>query len=389
MLNYPQTKNIKHDKFLENLVQTSLFALENMYIPEKKEFAQKIRLSDNNTYLMGKTSIRYTLINLIWLSKAKNYNLQFKFGLKDILLNQLNKADKYSGVGDLGLLLWAASLLAPEDITKLLTKVNFNKILDSYNDAKIELTMELSWLLTGLLMASTFNDKFKSSIGNLPEKVYNIIRSNYNGNGLFSHSGNKTLKGKIRGEIASFADQIYTIYAFSLFSRQIHNEEALLVAQECAEKICELQGDNGEWIWHYNSKNSKVVNRFPTFSVNQIALAPIALSSIQKASGKSFNSSIDKGINWFLNNSNNYNLINTDKNIIWDAVSPKVSRRKLDLTINLLGINSSTASEKIEVIKESSSYNYGWMLHAFSGKTSSKTKTNPENENQSNLFILK
>ncbi len=114
---------------------------------------------------------RYTLINLLGLNKAQNHNIDISMNLNKILLNQIRNSDKFNGIGEVGLLLWATALISPEHITKILTKINFDEILSTAKDSKSGYTMELSWFLTGILFASTFNNKFKRILQKFTHKT--------------------------------------------------------------------------------------------------------------------------------------------------------------------------------------------------------------------------
>jgi hypothetical protein len=386
--NYQLAENLKNKEIITNLIQISLDGLHEMYLPDQFKFALKKKVL-YNTFQLEDSSIRYTLINLIGLHKAESHNIPINIDINKILLHQINNAEKYNGVGEIGLLLWSAALISPENIPNILTRVNFKTILMSFKDAKSKLTTELSWLLTGLLMASTFCEEFKSSIGNLTEKVYSEIRNNYGGTGIFKHQTNNTIVGKFRAHIATFADQIYTIYAFSLYSQQTNNKEALLIARECALKLCELQGNDGEWMWHYNSKTGNIVNSYPIYSVNQLALAPIALSAIQKASGIDFSIYINKGLEFILKNNSN-EIIDMKRNIILDGISSNTMQRKFNSTFNFVRKVQKSKDGKIKSMQECSSYNYGWILHALSGKLNQHREKPVNNRNNFNqkLFFL-
>ncbi len=86
---------------------------------------QKGNLTDSILSVEGKNT-RYTLINLIGLYKAEknDYNIssKTKIDLKLILSNQINKLSKYESAGDIGLLLWATSLISPEEIHTIFPK---------------------------------------------------------------------------------------------------------------------------------------------------------------------------------------------------------------------------------------------------------------------------
>ncbi len=361
----------EYKSFINELVEISIHGLNDMYIEDNLEFAEKKILNENILSVEG-TNIRYTLINLIGLHKAENndFNISLKseIDLKSILRNQTNNLTKYESAGDIGLLLWATSLISPEEIHTILPKINFGNIFNMYKDVRIKMTMELSWLLIGILMASTFNETFKTSIGNLPGKLYKLIRNNYGGNGIFKHSSDDSFNGKLRSAIGNFADQVYPIYAFVLFSKLMKNEEALLIAEETAQKICELQGDDGEWMWHYSVKTGDVLSKYPIYSIHQSALAPIALYSIQMATGKNYEKYIFKGLDWLTKNSLNTDMVCKDHNSIWNSIGPYKTYRKVKSTLSHLGFNSNYEYKNLKVLRECWSYQFGWILYAFAGR---------------------
>jgi hypothetical protein len=359
-----QRSSKKQIMFIDSILKLAVNGLNDMFIEAELEFAAKKKLVDDEIILDGRNT-RYTLINLIGLYKAQCNGYNIKIDLKKVLASQVKKADKFDGIGEIGLLLWATALISPEKLLKILTKINFQNILNTYKDAKNKLTMEHSWLLIGVLVASTFNETFKNSIGTLPEKLFKIIRKNYGGSGIFKHQDDNKILGKFRGNIGSFADQVYPIYAFSLFSKLRNNEEALLIANECANTLCNNQGENGEWLWHYDSRDGNVISKYPVYSVHQDAMAPMALFAVQKASGIYYQDYILKGLDWLVENAE---MIDTKNNIIWRSINPPEAHRKFKSTLAHFGISTDEEYNNLEVTKECWSYHLGWLLHAFAGR---------------------
>lgn len=380
---YHFPKNTKYNNLLSELVQISIEGLEQMFIPDQNEFAMmKVKIG-NNIKLEGK-NVRYTLINLIGLQKAQNFNRQFSYNAKNILNNQIQRIEEYNGIGELGLLLWATALISPENTLHLLTKINLNEALNNFKDSKSGYTMELSWFLTGLLFASSFNDKFKNSIDNLPNKVYKKIRKNYGGKGIFQHEDTNNLEGKLRANIGTFADQVYPIYALSLYSKHYQNEEALLIAEQCADKICSHQNKNGEWKWQYDSETGNVISQYPIHSIHQFALAPMALFAIQMATYKDYTKYIFKSLDWAANNNYLYKKIVDKRNrAIWNKITPSTNSKVFTL-LNFLKINSFYKSKKLRIQFESSSYEFGWILYTFVGRISNNFKSNIEIDKEEN-----
>jgi hypothetical protein len=360
--------NLKYKPLINNLINIAVNGLHEMYMPGQLEFALKKKLIDKDIVLEDR-STRYTLINLLGLHKVEKYNIPIQINLNNVLAKQISNADKYNSIGDLGLLLWATAVISPESISDILTNINFNNILEKYKDAKSKQTMELSWLLTGLLLASTNSEKFKNSIEDLAQKVFLEIRNNYGGVGIFKHQGNNTIVGKFRDNVASFADQVYPIYAFALYSKYFKSEDALVISKECALKICEHQGQRGEWMWHYNSNTGKVISKYPVYSVHQDAMAPMALFAIQDVSNLNFEKYIFKGLDWLVQgNSLSTNMIDGDLNTIWRAISPGKIPRKVKSILSVLGFKTNEVYNNLEIVKECWSYHLGWILYTFSGR---------------------
>jgi hypothetical protein len=366
-----QIENPNYIQYIDELVRISIRGLNDLFIQEKEEFAEK-KILQNNALIYEGTNTRYTLICLIGLHKAVNHDIEIsitkKIDLNTILNKQIEKLHHYVSVGDIGLLIWATALISPEEIASLIPKINFNNILTSYSDAKLKTTMELSWLLTGILIASAFNEAFNKSVGSLPLELFKIIRNNYGGKGIFKHQSNESFIGKLRGNISTFADQVYPIYAFVLFSHKFENEEALLIAEQTALKLCELQGKNGEWMWHYNSDNGKVLSDYPVYSVHQDAMAPIALYAIQKATNKSYEKYIFKGLDWLSENILNFDMVSKEHNTIWRGIIPDNNYRKIRTFFSIRGFSTNNEFKNLKIWKECWSYHLGWLLYAYAGR---------------------
>ena len=381
----------EYNSYINELVQLSIHGLNDFYNENYLEFSER-KILNNKTATFEGVNTRYTLINLIGLHKAESNNfkisLKTKIDLKTILRNQITNLTYYKSAGDIGLLLWATSLISPDEIHTILPKINFNNILNIYKDARTKTTMELSWLLIGILMASTFSQTFKISICNLPSKLYKLIRNNYGGNGIFGHVSNESLSGKLRSSAGNFADQVYPIYAFVLFSKLMKHEEALLIAEQTAQKICKLQGDRGEWMCHYNVKNGDVISKYPIYSIQQDALAPIALYSIQTATGKNYEKYIFKGFDWLTENSLNTDMVSNEHNVIWDGIGPDKTYRKVKSTLSNLGIIKIIEYKKLKVFKECSSFHLGWLLYAFAGRVNHANNIQENKEDKLRILNL-
>ncbi len=126
---------------IKDLVQLAIHGLNDFYNETNLQFAERKILNGNNITIKG-MNVRYTLINLIGLHKAIsndfNISLKSRIDLKSILRNQITNLSFYESVGDIGLLLWATSLISPDDLNIIIPKINFSNILNMFNDARSE-----------------------------------------------------------------------------------------------------------------------------------------------------------------------------------------------------------------------------------------------------------
>ena len=144
------------------------------------------------------------------------------------------------------------------------------------------------------------------------------ILGNYGGKGIFGHLRKSPARGWFRGRIGSFADQVYPIYALTLYHKVFGSGQALDVAIKCADTICQHQGVLGQWWWHYNSATGQVVGTYPVYSVHQEGMAPMALYLVGETAGKDYSAPIIKGLEWIRGkNELGVNMIDRERNVIW------------------------------------------------------------------------
>jgi hypothetical protein len=167
--------------------------------------------------------------------------------------------------------------------------------------------------------------------------------------------------------LGSFADQVYPIYALARFAQAYRSPEALETARECAQTICRLQGPLGQWWWHYDSANGRVVGRYPVYSVHQDGMAPMALFALGENLGTDYSPWILRGLNWISGeNEVKQNLRETSAGVIWRSVFRKPSERYWEEAIGLLGFGGNDKPPSDLAIRfECRPYHLGWLLYAF------------------------
>ncbi len=270
-------------------------------------------------------------------------------------------------IGDLGLLLWLCALMTPERYEEVYRSFNVANALGHYRDGPGGPTMELAWFISGLAHGAMAGQRNIPGLTDLAHTCFELIKKNQGRNGVFGHlASRKGIAGALRGRLGSFADQVYPIYALSKFGRAFGNDEALQSAQQCAQTICEFQGQLGQWWWHYDSQTGRVVGRYPVYSVHQDAMAPMALLALGESTEQDYTSYIFKGLAWIYGgNELNRNLCETSTNIVWRSIYLPKPRSYIMKAGSLLGFGPGTAAPAgLRVDFEDRPYHFGWVLYA-------------------------
>jgi hypothetical protein len=131
-----------------------------------------------------------------------------------------------------------------------------------------------------------------------------------------------------RTHVGSFADQVYPLQALARLHASSDDPDALAVAEIVADKICAVQGEAGQWWWHYDSRNGNVIEGYPVYSVHQHAMAPMALLDLADAGGTCHLHAITRGLQWLGSPpETDEELIASGSPITWRKVARKDPRK--------------------------------------------------------------
>ena len=112
--------------------------------------------------------------------------------------------------------------------------------------------------------------------------------------------------------------------------RSTATAKALQAADACAAMICDLQGPAGQWWWHYDSRNDRVLEGYPVYSVHQHAMAPMALHDLAAAGGADHGASIELGLSWLESPPElAVQLIDDEQGVVWRKVARREFPRKV------------------------------------------------------------
>jgi len=288
----------------------------------------------------------------------------------DGLLNDLSWIDN---LGDIGVLLWTCATIAPDRLADLARRLDVVNALDRYTDGRQRRTMEMAWLLIGLSSWALVDPQGAAAVETSTFNVYDLLLKNRGKGGYFGHlSRRASAAGMARGWIGSFADQVYPIYGFTRFWQAFQKEEAGQIALDVADALCQAQGPQGQWWWHYDSSTGCVVDGYPVFSVHQHAMGPMTLFAVGDAFHQDFRPWIYKGVQW-INGDNELgvDMENSYANLIWRCQQRADSRPKhyLEAALNLNHSHDGFHPDRnLEVLYECRPYELGWLLYAFAGR---------------------
>jgi hypothetical protein len=352
----------------QQLVSLALKGLPQMFCPKQRLFCHSCTRSAAGLVRQG-LSRTNTLITLIGLRKAEIAGLKSDIDTAKAFESLSTDMTNTSIAGDFGLYLWLCALTSDDSLWSLHRRGNLGSKLLGFRDARQCRTMELAWFLSGLSHAFIAVPGL-GSVKDLAISAYRLLKENRGNHGLFLHaSPTKSVSGRIRARIGTFADQIYPIYALAKFTEAFGIADGAKDAIACAEAVCRLQGPLGQWWWHYDSVNGRLVGRYPVYSVHQDGMAPMALFALSRLSGIDFQQWITRGLEWIGGrNELGFDLRDHSNSVIWRNIRQDLCNRYFQEALQQLRPREKQPPPgDLTVLFECRPYHLGWLLYAFAG----------------------
>ena len=343
-------------------------ALARMYRPTERLYAHHLRREGDSDVLEG-VSPRYTATALIGLAgEADDYVAAALAGQDpmDVCGALIDRVGQFADLGEVALTLWAGRSLRHPDVPKALARL---REMDPAEGPWP--TVEVAWTLTALVVESD-----SATDAALAEAVAERLIASFDPrSALFGHRPEGAGGSGLRSHVTCFADFVYPVQALSHWHiAGGGNGRALEVAARCADRMCGLQGPQGQWWWHFDVRTGRVVERFPVYSVHQDSMAPMALHALKQAGGPDHTQSIERGLDWLARPAErDESLIDTAAGIIWR----KIARREPGKLVRGLQAAASRIHPALRlpaadllfppgrVDYESRPYHMGWILHAW------------------------
>ncbi|MGW7436393.1 hypothetical protein [Streptomyces sp. NPDC054849] len=365
----------------ERLLALAEAGLPEMYLPEAETFvftrAGSISPDGTRRVEQRGTSTRYAAITALGARFLPGDRQRALFGGRSAEEFAGLLVERLPGVvnlGDAALVAWAAAETGHPKLSDALDRV---AALDA--PGRPRYTVEAAWVLSALVAARAVVD-----VEDRLAAARNRLLAARIGDGpLFPHATGPGLVPGYRSHVACFADQTYPLQALARLHASGGDPQALEAADACAARICDLQGDGGQWWWHYDARSGGVVEGYPVYSVHQHAMAPTALFDLAEAGGTDFGPAIRRGLRWMTevpelagpDGTPREPMIREDFGVTWRKVHrgdpKKAVRAARGLTTRVAPGARLAPLDRIfrpvAVDRECRPYEFGWLLFAWLG----------------------
>jgi hypothetical protein len=357
---------------VRRLVELACAGLPAMFRADRRVFAfTRKRGADGHLALAGE-SVRYGAIVLLGAQQLAPEAQRAIFAGESALefcTRLLGGVEGMGNAADLALIAWAAAEAGHPAARTAFERLRRLGAFDRDGE-----TVHVAWLLSAAVAGREHLDR-RREIDAVAGRLLRLARPH----GIFPHRTDPATGFSLRAHVGCFADQVYPIQALARYARAFGERRALAAAERCAERICELQGDAGQWWWHYDARTGDVVEGYPVYSVHQDAMAPMALLDLEEAGGRSFEEPIRRGLAWLVEApETGRSLIDEPQQLIWRKVgrtdpAKLVRRARAALSSiaperRLAPLDALFPATRIDW--ESRPYHLGWILYAWLSKLS-------------------
>ena len=363
------------DSRVDNLVTLAIRGLPASYLPGTVEFAQTVRAvrgARQIELLPEGTNLRYAAIvalGLATLSRQAQAGVLGAGTPGELVSAIRDHARDSTDLGAVALAAWSsAEVSASPDLallSRLAAELASNRPLH---------TVVASWILAAAVASLRVTNEMVGPAVAIAQQSRNRLLAAQGPDGIFPHALPASSSGRWRAHVGSFADQIYPIQSLARFAALTGDDEALAGANRTAQRICALQGDAGQWWWHYDTRDGSVVERYPVYSVHQHGMAPMALFDLVEAGGDDHTDEIVLGLDWLDTHPEVLDELISDRHAqVWRKVGrrePAKAARKIGALTTALragwhlrGLDSILPPDKID--HECRPYELGWLLYAW------------------------
>ncbi len=326
---------------VERLSRLSVRGLAQMYEPRSHSFPHSVRGRGEMPPTPRGLNVRYTAIAALGLSRldaSTRRQVLADQDLPELLPGILGLALAGRDPGAIALAVWAATEIAnvaPDAVLGESDRLGraLERLMANVRSEAPVATVEHAWTVVALLQAASTPelDVPRAALASLNEaagRAARRLRDAQGASGLFPHYLPADRLSRFRYHVSCFADQVYAVQALTRYAARSGDREPLAAAARCADQLVALQGERGQWWWHYDWRYGGVVEAYPVYSVHQYALAPMALLELREAGGPDHRDAVARGLTWLLERpESRAELILDDDGVVWRTVGRREPRK--------------------------------------------------------------
>jgi len=339
-----------------------------MYDETSGLFSYSSRIVDGryvNTF-EGPSVHRYTINTLAGIQRAAEHeSIGWDIGaaIERFLTRQ---AHCVTNVGDRGLLLHVLARTDHDDQDRL-----FGEIHDATADDRASSTLnlqEICWVILGLVTYSEqrSSDRARALAGNL----LHLIATAYGD--PRAPLPDFTVSRWRRGFV-SFGGIAYYLMALARYGTAFEDSAALERFRVATAIVTGLQGPCGEWPWFIDARRGRVLDWYEVYSVHQDAMSMLFLLPALDLQIPGTHETIERSLRWIYGaNELGIDMVCQEPFLIWRSIrrGARHERAKRYLRSGLsVGLARRVDPAKLEVNTECRSYELGWILFAWAGRT--------------------
>ncbi|GGK79559.1 hypothetical protein Sme01_21610 [Sphaerisporangium melleum] len=286
----------------------------------------------------------------------------------DLVGNLVKELPAVTNLGDAALIAWAAAETGHSGLEDALRRLA--ELEGGLSSGDPVHTVEAAWALAALVAArrGSGDAALDGPLATARERLLTGLR----GDRLYRHVIGPA--SWYRAHVGCFADQVYPLQALARLHAYTGDAEALAAAEQIAAGICEAQGPQGQWWWHYDARTGGVVEGYPVYSVHQLSMAPMALLDLADAGGTSYLKEIALGLHWMTSRPEvDDELIVEELDLTWRKAArddPKKIVRGVRAVASAINQGSRIGVldriyPPLAVDRECRPYELGWLLYAW------------------------
>jgi hypothetical protein len=354
---------------VHDLIERSCCALPHMFRSDRQEFVQTVRrdASAANGLRPEGDNLRYAAmvaLGTAWLEPDRQREILAGLRATDLTATVAARGVAAADLGAGALAAWAAAEVRGEAPAAL-----FDRLLGQIKGSTTQPTVVYAWMLTALVAARELGD-FDSAAEQAAERLL----AAQGDHGVFPHALPAEALGRLRSHVGSLADQVYPLQALARYHVATGDPGALEAANRTAARIVAMQGDAGQWWWHYDVRTGGVVEDYPVYSVHQHAMAPMVLLDLREAGGVDHVPAIARGLAWLRTHPETRGELLDDRSgVIWRKVGRREPRKAVRYlrsvttavrpSLRLAGLDRVFPPGRIDY--ECRPYELGWLLYAW------------------------